>query len=687
MSQKFCSLLIISLLLLFGGSNDSFAREDFVPPREPHYSTNETGMLGLNLIPNARMDKVGTIRIGAGTNDPYMHNFIGFQLAKPLYVSLRQTSEISNLTESADRLYPGMDFKLRLAQEKQYRPAIALGIDSAFGHKKMGGEYLSFSKRYNNFDFTAGMAWGRLGSAGHIKNPLRAISSHFGEKRNFNSEQPQNISDWFTGPDIGFFGGVEYFTPIHGLSLKADYGANDYDGERSAINGFDAPDPWSVGLNYSPLDFMSLSAGVVGGKKVMARISLQDQIFNWPGRPSAKISPPEITSPRPVIPDEKSSHKTNLALTAYGSTANQIGHAVRNLANSASPHQENLEVTIKHMGLKGPTIRLIRSDLERAVLNGTMSSDEIWHDVDIIKDTTPKEKWWKNLIVKKKGSSHSFRFILDNKLSLSEEDTGPLYRSSALIEGQKTWPLGFISGARGRINLSDNLSRISAFRTPSFDPIRSDEKEFADNRFAIDQLYGSWLRSLNTNTHIGLSGGYLDEMFAGFGGEILYRPFGKTFAIGAEGWHVNKRDPSTEFNQKLASEKKLTGHLNLFYEVPQQNMTLYSKIGRYLGEDFGATFGIDKTFKNGTKLSGFVTATDQADQDIFGDTTHLYSGISFSLPLGNIPYVPKGSEIRITSAPFAHDTGQILNHPLPLYEVSEPLSSRQLHNSWEDLLK
>lgn len=122
-------------------------------------STNLNGMLGLNTIPSARMDKVGTIRIGAGTVDPYVNSFIGFQVAEPLYINLRQTGEVSSITSAPKRLYPGLDFKLRLRREDARYPEVVIGANSAFGHKRTASEYISTSKRINNFDISAGIGW------------------------------------------------------------------------------------------------------------------------------------------------------------------------------------------------------------------------------------------------------------------------------------------------------------------------------------------------------------------------------------------------------------------------------------------------------------------------------------------------------------------------------------------------
>lgn len=649
-------------------------------------STTITGITGLNSVPTSRMDKAGKIRLGVGTNDPYLHTFLGMQVADPLYVSLRQTHEISSLVDSAKRLYPGMDFKLRLREETAKRPALSFGANAAFGHKRHSSEYLAFSKRKNNFDFTGGIAWGRLAGKGHIKNPLSAVSSHFDEDRDFNDESAQNIDNWFTGEKIGFFGGVEYFTPVKGLSLKADYAPIDYTAEKSTNNGFNAPQPWSLGLNYKPFNYkpIDLSLGIIGGEKIFARISAQNLVSKWIGKPSKIYEPPELKFPR-AADNEASSHIA-LNLSAHQSIGKQIGHEARRIANQSSPDNENIEITLNHNNLKGPKLNIIRRDLEEAILNNHGSAEEIWHDVEFSKNKTPFFKV-KNYFKDKRYNNLDYKFIWDNKVSLSEAESGILYRSSLRAEIDHLLPLGLKMGIEPQVNLADNLGSLSATATNVANPIRSNEGDFSSNRIAMNRLYTSWLYSLNQNTHVKLSAGYLEEMFGGFGGEILYRPFGKTFAIGAEAWEVRQRDGNSALALLANPEKITTGHLNLFYESPNKNTTIFAKAGQYLAKDLGATFGLKNSFKNGSQLEAFITATDKSDPDSFGSSKHLYGGVKFTLPLGNVPYIPDGSEIRVTTAPFARDAGQVLNAPDALYEVTEPIAYRRLSQSWPDLLR
>ncbi len=112
------------------------------------------GMTGLNTVPTARMDAPGTARIGVSHLDPHNHAFIGFQIAKPLYINLRQSMMVSSVGEKPDTVYPGMDFKLRLKEEGRYAPELVFGMDSALGHKRFSSEYFALSKRVYDFDFT-----------------------------------------------------------------------------------------------------------------------------------------------------------------------------------------------------------------------------------------------------------------------------------------------------------------------------------------------------------------------------------------------------------------------------------------------------------------------------------------------------------------------------------------------------
>ncbi|HBR67968.1 MAG TPA: hypothetical protein DEA55_01165, partial [Rhodospirillaceae bacterium] len=409
------------------------------------YSSILTGPLGLNTVPSARMAPAGTVTAGISTLDPYVHGYIGFQIAQPLYINIRQSAEVSDINDEARRLYPGVDFKLRLLDENAYRPSIAIGLQSAIGHKRMAGEYLALSKRYNDFDFTLGMGWGRYGSAAHIGNPLKALHSHFGKNRDLDGEMPNAPSDWFTGEDIGFFGGVEYFTPwVNGLSAKFDWGADRYESERAAF-GFDPAAPWSAALVYRPAPWTDASIGIQGTEKIMGRLSFQASPDMWPFQSSKKDAPAPLRTHRSGDADPAQMQisadsagidlydaasdakfaRAMLYMNAGTPAPRQLGRAARHMANHGGKDAEEFYITPIVYNLRGPAVRLMRSDFEQALVHNQGSPQEIWRNVEFITDDSKTEKTG----TKKPFSfldyfgPKNYKFILDNDISLSEEDS------------------------------------------------------------------------------------------------------------------------------------------------------------------------------------------------------------------------------------------------------------------------
>ncbi|MFN3701083.1 MAG: YjbH domain-containing protein [Alphaproteobacteria bacterium] len=652
-----------------------------------HYSPNLTGAIGLNSTPSARMDEAGTMRIGAGTSDPYLHSFIGAQIISPVFVGFRQSAEISSLRESPERLYPGLDTKIRLFHEHDYRPEIALGLQSAFGHQRTSAEYLAFSKRYHDFDFTAGLGWGRLAGAKHVKNPMRIFSNHFKTQRDFNSEIATTPENWFTGEHIGFFGGVEYFTAIQGLSVKLDWNGDRYAPE-TAMTDFKAPDAFGFGVNYAPRSWVDASLGIQGTDKIMARLSFKTNAKDWPFHSAPKTE----SKNRPVHiggtqdNPQSATRAAWLHLSPHQTAPEQIIAAAAQISEDNPQGFEAILIRTRMHNFKGPQIRLNRRDLENFLDNGRGSASELWRSGAIEtsaaqtgdRDILPAEP-----LIDFSQERRFMSFILDNRLSLAEKDNPVLYRSSFIVDLQSPTILRFLhAGTALRVNLHDNLKYLNQNRIRNPLPVRSDEDLFAENRLGLDSSYLALTHSFSPSHHIALSGGYLEEMYAGYGGEFLYRPFGKRYALGVDSWLALKRDPLSTMAMGLSGDHLLSGHLNGWYEFPESSTTLGLRYGRFLAEDMGAEFSIRRDFQNGARLEGFTTLSNAADLDIFGGTSHAYHGIRFTLPIGSAPIITAGSHIRVTAHPFGRDSGQSLQKPIDLYQVTQPLSYSHLATHW-----
>lgn len=672
------------------------------------FSPSIAGPLGLNIVPSARMDKDGALRASVSTLDPYIHSTLGVQLAPPLYIALRQSAEISDINGDARRLYPGIDLKLRLMEEGRARPGIALGLQSAVGHKRMAGEYLALSKRYKAFDFTGGIGWGRYGSAAHLDNPLKSLHSHFGKNRPSDGENPSGPALWFTGEKIGLFGGVEYFTPFEGLSFKLDIGADRYEAEKAAF-AYNAPPPWAAGLNYSPVPWMALSVGTQGGEKIMGRVSVQGLAGRWRDRAAGygagfervKLNPARAGTAQPAravlsadkefivlsgVQTDGPDMRASMKLRPVLSTPYQLGRTAVHMANHGGPSAESFEITPTLMGLHGPSVLLMRRDFERAMTRKQGSAEEIWHNAEF--DASSRKPFHKtNRFFEFWHEIRDSQLTLDQQISLSEEDHGLLYRTAILAEARGPSLFGLLDTGYGlRWNAAHNLEHINAVRGHTAQPVRSDIDRFAQRGLAVENLYSAFTHSFTPELHMSAVGGYLEEMYGGVGGEVLYRPFRKRFALGAESWIALKRDPFMPLNMGFTGTGALSGHVNAWYDLPAADLTLKGSIGRYLAEDTGASLALQKRFGNGALLEGLATFTNQSDLDPFGGATHSWNGLRLTLPLGGYAYAPENAQIRLRAEPFGRDSGQRLDNPLPLYALTEPFSYNHMTRYWDDIL-
>lgn len=674
-------------------------------------STNMTGDIGLNTIPSARMSPEGTSRFSLSRIGKYTHASLGLQINDRFYVGLRQTSESRTLNSETLHLYPGLDTKFRLYSESRFIPEIAVGLQSAFGHKRMAAEYLVFSKRHENIDFTFGLGWGRMATKGSLPNAFMFYRGGTERSRAEDGENPNSISNWFTG-EMGLFGGIEYITPISGLSLKTDWNNDGWAAEKRSDVNFNPPSPWSVGLSYRPMSWIDTGIAYTGFDSLMARITLTGNVKSWsmtdstghasirmlPNRPETHFILPEqdedddeienigfITEENiglsRIFIDDRTAEAT-LALKENKSTPYQIGNAARYLSNIAGRSPEKILVHVRSYGLKGVDIALNRRDLERSFLDHQGSPEEIWHSTLFLDDQkTPS--FFENLSeMSGTKPDRKFRMNILNDASLSEEDSGLLYRTALGMTYQESFARHFLSFQSLRLNLADNLEKLNDGRERAILPVRSDIDKFTQNRLLIDRNYFMGLTTLHKDLHIASSIGYLEEMYMGLSGEILYRPFDKNWSIGLDTALAFKRDPYTFSALGLNGDHILTGFLNGYYEIPETGATLKASLGRFLAGDVGGSISITNELKNGVRLSAYLSASNQSDRDIYNGRTNMYTGLQLSMPLGSVFFLPDGSRIITNAGPFGRETSQRLENPTNLYERTENLSYRHITRYW-----
>lgn len=286
------------------------------PPATP--STNDFGGIGLLQTRTARMAPGGTVEAGAAAVSPYRRAYLLAQPFDWLELTLRY-SEIVNVGEGGETADPnafslletivaegdrdtvldrGFDLKVRIAEEGRYAPALALGFQDLFGRARFGGEYLVISKRIGPVDLSAGIGWGYLGSRSHAGSPLSVLADGFENRDADQGAGEFNFGDYFAG-DIAFFGGLEWATPLDGLSVKLEYSGADPALEPFG-NRLEEDSPINAGLTYRPRPWLDFAVGFERGEAVSARLGLRFGLFDppdWFTRPEPTLARDPVTSP------------------------------------------------------------------------------------------------------------------------------------------------------------------------------------------------------------------------------------------------------------------------------------------------------------------------------------------------------------------------------------------------------
>jgi hypothetical protein len=187
-----------------------------------------------------------------------------------------------------------LSVRVRLFQETDYWPSVAVGARDILGTGAFGGEYLVASKQFGDIDVSAGLGWRRLAGLETIPNPLGWIFPSF-------KTDPGSVSGstgrflgniFFHGPDAGLFGGVTWQTPINGLTLIAELSGDKFSVQQ-ATGAIKVSMPLNFGFSYEPWTGVQIGGSYLYGSQFGLRLTIFDNAFDtFPAR--LGIQPPEM---------------------------------------------------------------------------------------------------------------------------------------------------------------------------------------------------------------------------------------------------------------------------------------------------------------------------------------------------------------------------------------------------------
>lgn len=270
-----------------------------IPPYLPTASLY--GGVGLLDMRNARFMPDGYLGLSVDVKQPDDRIALTFQALPWLETTFRYTVNYALPPFGQRALYDrSFDVKVRLFQEGEYMPQVALGLQDVIGTGIYSAEYLVASKRFGPFDLTGGMGWGRLASRPAFENPFVWIDKGFANRPGDTGVGGTPLfSSLFHGQNVGLFGGIEYETPIPKLTFKIEYSSDDYSAERQgnaqkAGQNY-APIPVNVGLSYRFWSNVDVGVAYMYGKELSVNLNLALDPTQ-PNFPSRMDPPPPFHS-------------------------------------------------------------------------------------------------------------------------------------------------------------------------------------------------------------------------------------------------------------------------------------------------------------------------------------------------------------------------------------------------------
>ena len=694
------------------------------------YSFNDYGGSGLLQNPDARFADDGEFALGVGSARPYNQIHFRLQLLPWLESNLRYTDvtdvrygpeSFSGTQSYKDR---SADFKIRLLQEGASHPAIALGFRDIGGTGLFSSEYLVASRRYYDFDFSAGLAWGRLGAAGNWPNPLGFVSGHFKQERTTSSSGNVGFGRLFTGATVGPFAGVEWRSPIRGLRVLVEYDGNDY--KHEALGNDQPRDfPLNFGLAYQLLPGLDFSLGYERGNKLTGNLNLYTNFQHDRGVPKlADPAPPKIRvrnvgadGAAPLVKIDEAqlracesdevmdairsgfarqgftlfaascsasarSMTVWMLQNTYQDEAKGIGRAARQLSESAPDWVEQFTIVEVSAGVEVQRTTLLRRDLERYA-QAASSPEEIAAHVSYDK---PQPSAAMNAAPVQRGPHLKFSWDLSPQLrqNVGGPDGFYFYQFWAKLSGlfQIDERLSF-SSVLG-FNIHNNFNGLKLQSNSSLPHVRSDVAQYLkQGNNALVRLEANYIWSPASQVYTRLSAGIFEEMYAGVAGEALYRPSGRPYAVGIDVNRVRKRGFDERFD--FLDYQVTTGHLNFYYEIPYYDTLARVSWGRYLAGDWGETFDVSRRFRNGVVAGIFATFTNVSAQQ-FGEG-QFDKGVYISLPLDLFFLRSSRRAAGFVFRPLTRDGGQFVRDGVDLYGVVSSGSVSATERSWPELMR
>jgi hypothetical protein len=639
---------------------------------EPFLGPANWGGTGLMEIPTARVMKENTYRLGAAEVFPYRYYYGALGILPGLEIDARVTENIGirafggSYGWNKDKAF---DIKYRFLPESKYGPALAIGIMDPQGTRLYPSQYIVASKQVYPFDFTIGLGNGRFG-----KRPLP--SSDEGIKAEIFTDPKQ----WLKDSQI--FWGIQ-FSPSDKYSFMVEYSPikfekQIYDPAQKKYFENPVPSKFNFGFRWKPLKWAEIDATYQRGEQFGINLSTLFEIgqplipiYDQPYREKAaeRGNPLEIRLVNALYASGFSNiqikvNENDIWVEAqnnkYFYVTKAVGRILKVVNDIAPGHIENVHIIINNNGIPLLELSASRADIEDWLAE-KLNTNELLY---LSSFNTSVTEGPDTRIFHQDFFDYGIKPSLESYLN----DPSGFFKYRF---GLAAW--GSYHPWKGSTFLAQPewypFNNISTSAEPLLDPVRSDivlykEKNFTLARLMFDQVYKA-----SNELYGRISAGYLELQYAGLYGEVATSLMNGRIMLGVGGSAVRKRDPDNVFQlSDDYTQIYKTAFINSRLNIPEYEVAVDVKAGRFLGGDKGARFTVSK-FINGVTIYAWYSVTDTS---VFKDPANRGyhdKGIAVTIPLGLF----RGKESKTTYSyvlsPWTRDVGQDVNQYETLFDL------------------
>ncbi|RXJ72983.1 hypothetical protein CS022_13000 [Veronia nyctiphanis] len=696
-------LSLVASLSLFTVSFEAFSGQ-FEP------SQSDFGGVGLMQMPTGRSAKDGSFSFGLTFNQDYEHYHASIQLFDRLETTLRYTllpnrRYSSSVSFGGDNKYTdkGIDVKFKLLDESYWLPETSIGFRDLGGTGLFDGEYIAATKRFGSVDITAGIAWGYMGNSANLSGDEHLSDNECGRVSSYGGKGGQlDVERGFTGC-VSAFGGLEYKPSGLPIRLKLEYDANDYKGDFAPLEK--APQSnINLGVIYELSDWGNIRANFERGNTWTLGFTLNTN-FNdvhqvWFNDPHP------IYAPSDSVKSWKQTQEELTRFSGYRNVSLYDDEGDISVAGTPSKYRnidvgrERLAATLLNRDETPSSITITERVKGMPVTSINVNGDKLKQVVnqeqvglrfgDAYKEMSSFTKPTDSSLVGK--SYERFTYGLSPALSQSIGSAEDFYLFSLGIAGNAAYMLTNTTEISGSVHLNvfNNYDKFNHTIAPGdstqLKRVRTLVRQYLSNKpLRMNNLQLTQFGKLGDDVFVQAYAGYLESMFAGVGGEVLFRPLNSNWALGVDANYVKQRDPSSQFglfsSPTIFDERDkrtyktqlgtLTGHVSVYYRPEWawfEDIELKVSAGKYLAEDKGVTVDASRQFESGVKVGAFATKTNLSAEE-FGEGS-FNKGFYISVPLDVLTTYPSTNRTVVSWVPLTRDGGQMLNRSYHLYGMT-----------------